>query len=137
MWWRHRKGRPTGGADIVRDVPQLAPAVPAPGVCDHSPGRSLLIVGKFTLDGMTPRARRNEGQALSQALRQHPELIRGLEQARTKRQRHLAAAHEELAHMVSLAAAALEAGASIAEVAELAGMSRPTMYRLLSHRPQS
>jgi len=80
---------------------------------------------------MTPRARRKKGQAVSGALQAHPDLVRELRRAGAKRQRHLAASDQEFERILPLAAQALEAGASIAEVAELAEVSRPTLYRLL------
>lgn len=118
----------------MRGASQLTPAVPAPGVCNHSPGRSFLVVGQFTLDGVTPRARRKEGQALSGALQGRPDLVRDLRRARAKRQGHQTAADAELKRIATLAAQSLEAGANIAEVAELVGVSRPTLYRLLRER---
>lgn len=105
--------------------------MPGPGVCNHPPGRSLLNVTQVTLVAVTPRARRKEGEALSAALQQRPDFARALKRAGAKRQRHLDVADEELERIVALASQAIEAGASVAEIAELAGVSRMTLYRLL------
>jgi len=83
---------------------------------------------------VTPRARRRRGQTRSAALEAHPGLARQLQAAGARRRRKLADADAELERIADLAGEAQAAGANLAEIAELAGVSRPTLYRLLGHR---
>jgi len=78
--------------------------------------------------------RRGQGQRLSAVLEQRPVLVRSIEGTGARWRRRRAEAERELAQIGELAAEARDAGASLSEVAELAGVSRPTLYKALRER---